>query len=149
MAGTERDPRAVWVYERTLGEVAERRVVDEAETVLARAWVGELERARTAARGQIAATRVAELAAFEKLRAAQNAGRPAELARAHARLAALQDEQASALDSTRALIERLDAEIERAGLADVERSRRAQLDLARLRDAWTGAYGSAPPRHYG
>jgi len=49
MTSAEHETEAVLVYRRTLGEVADNRVVAAAEGVIADAWIHELERARRSA----------------------------------------------------------------------------------------------------
>ncbi|HEX4790605.1 MAG TPA: hypothetical protein VH372_19240 [Actinospica sp.] len=149
MAETEQNPHAVRFYERTRDEVAERRVADEAEAVVAAVWIAELEEMRIGMLGLIAAASVAEHLAMDRLRQAQSAGRPGDLARAHARLVALQADRAISLEDTRAVVARVDAELELAARAGAERSRRVQQDLQRLRAAWTGAYGDGPSHRAG
>jgi hypothetical protein len=147
MAEIGQNPQAVRFYEHTRDEVAERRVADEAEAVVAAVWVSELEEMRIGALGIIAAASVAEHIAMDKLRKAQTAGRPGDLARAHARLVALQADRAISLEDTRAVVARVDAELELAAEVGRERGRRVQGDLERLRAAWTGAYGAGPSGH--
>lgn len=140
MAETARDPQAVREYERTRDEVAEHTAVDEAENVIASAWITELEDTRRTALGLVAAMRVSARAAGEDLRAAQRDGGPGEVARAHARLASLQAEQEVAFERARSLLAFVDTELNAAGLAGIERARRAHHDLERLRAAWANAY---------
>ena len=147
MAETEQDPSAVRFYERVRDEVTEHRAVDEAEAVIAGLWAGELEEIRRVALGQIAAMSVAEHVARERLRRAEDAGVPGDLARARAGVAAVQAERAGGLEGFRTLIARMDAELERAQSAGLARRRRAEQDLARLRAAWAGAYGGASGDH--
>jgi hypothetical protein len=146
MAETEQNLQAVRFYERTRDEIAERRVADEAEAVVAAVWVAELEEMRIGALGLIAAASVAEHLAMDKLRKAQTAGLPGDLARAHARLVALQADRAISLEDTRAVVARVDAELERAAGIRLERCRRVQQDLERLNAAWAGAYGVGQSR---
>jgi hypothetical protein len=141
MAETEQDPSAVRLYERVRDEVMEHRVVDEAEAAIALAWVGELAETRQAALGQIAALSVAEQVARERLRKAEAAGAPGDLARARAAVAAVRSEHEEGVERFRAMIARVDAELESAESAGLERGRRAERDLERLRNAWTEAYG--------
>jgi len=141
MAETEQDPPSVRFYESVRDEVVEHRVVDEAETVIAGVWVGELEEMRRAALGQIAAMSVTEHVARERLRRAEDAGVPGELARARAVVAAVRAEQAPGVETFRGLIARVDLELRTADSARLERGKRAVRDLERLRAAWAGAYG--------
>ena len=143
MAQTEQDPSAVRFYEHVRDEVVEHRVVDEAEAVVAGVWIGELEEMRQAALGQIAALSVAEQVARERLRRAKAAGAPGDLARARARVAAVQAEHEKGVERFRGLIAHVDIELANAETAGRERSRRAEHDVERLRAAWTGAYGEA------
>ncbi len=123
-------------YERTREEFVARRVVDEAEDVLGRAWVAELADMRLAALGLIAAARVSASVAREELRKAQRGSEPAKVARAHARLAALEEDSAANTEHARYLLARVDAELESAAVAELRRSRRAESDAVRLRRAW-------------
>ncbi|MGH3414845.1 MAG: hypothetical protein ACRDVE_18250 [Actinocrinis sp.] len=143
MSEIERDPVAVRDYERTVTEVADQRVVDEAEETIARAWIAELDAMRHEALRLALAMRVAERLAREKLRKAQILGCPQELARAHARLAETQVETAVSLGRANALLATVDAEIEVVCRGGLERSRRGERDVRRLRAAWTAAYGHA------
>lgn len=145
MAETEQDPSAVRFYERVRDEIVEQRAVDEAEAVVERAWVGQLAEMRQAALGQIAALSVAEQVARQRLRRAQAAGAPGDLARARATVAAVRAEQETDAERFRAVIARADAELESAESAGLARGRRAERDLEKLRAAWTGAYGGGAP----
>jgi hypothetical protein len=104
MPETERDPAAVREYERALAEVAEHRVLDEAEDVIARAWIAELDAMRHAGLRLAMVTRVAERVARESLHQAQRHGPPAELPRAHARFAATEVRTAERLGHANALL---------------------------------------------
>lgn len=139
MAEAEQDPPALRFYQHVRDEVAEHRAVDEAEAVIAGVWVEELGELRRAALGQIAAMSVAEHVARQRLREAQEAGRPGDVARARAGIAAVEAERFDGLDGFRKLIARVDVALARADSAGLERSRRARRDLERLRSAWTGA----------
>lgn len=144
MSEIERDPQAVRTYERMRDAVAERRVVDEAEKVLGRAWLDELEDIRKAALGVVAAIRLATNIALSQLRRAQGEGRLAEMARAQARLAALESKQGIGLDEAHAVLDWVDTELEKVDTTDLERRCRIQHDLEQLRAAWTAAFGISP-----
>jgi hypothetical protein len=141
MSETERDPIAVREYERTLTEVAERQVVDEAEDTIARVWVAELDQMRREGLRLAMAVRVAERVARQKLQSAQITGRPDELARAHARFARAEAESEASLGHARALLDSVDAELRAVCEAGLARTRRNERDQQRLRVAWTAAYG--------
>lgn len=140
MSETGSEPSAVRAYELALHEVAERLAVDEAEEVVARAWIAELDDMRRKGLRLAMAVRVAERMARESLRAAQVAGRPRELARAHTRFAAVEAESANGLAHADALVAAVDAELAAACGAGLERARRGERELRRLRTAWTAAY---------
>ena len=142
-----RDPQAVRLYKRIRDEVAERRVVDEAEAVITTLWITELEEMRRSELGMIAATSVAEHLALRRLQQVLAAGGSGELARCRARLDAVRAEQATTLERSRALIARMEAELGRIELVDAERGRRAEVDLRRLRTAWAEAYGESSAHH--
>jgi hypothetical protein len=145
MTESEQDPSAMRLYERVRDEVAEHRVVDEAEVLIAIAWVGELAEMRQAALGQIAALNVAGQVARERLRRAEAGGASGALARARAAVAAVEAEHEAGGERFRAMIARVDAELAGVEAAGLERGRRAERDLERLRSAWTGVYGGAAP----
>ena len=142
MSEIERDPVAVRVYERTLTEVAERQVIAEAEDALTRAWVGELETMRREGLRLAMTVRVATSLARLHLREAEAGGRASELARAHARLVATEADAAQGIGHARTLLDSVDAELEAVCQAALERTRRGERDVQRLRDAWTAAYGA-------
>jgi hypothetical protein len=141
MSESEPDPVAVREYERTLTEVAERRVVDEAQDAISRAWIAELDAMRHEGLRLTMALRVAERVAHEKLRTAQIVGRPDELAHAHARFAVTKAEASERLRHAKALLASVDVELDAVSRAGLERSRRNERDLQRLRSAWAAAYG--------
>ncbi|HWG28879.1 hypothetical protein [Actinospica sp.] len=143
MSDIERDPMAVREYERTLTEVAERQVVDEAEDAISRAWIAELDAVRHEGLRLAMTLRVAERIAREKLRTAQIVGRPDELAHAHARFAVTKAEASQRLGHANALLASVDVELDAVCRAGLERSRRNERDMERLRTAWTAAYGQA------
>jgi hypothetical protein len=145
MTETERNRSAMGRYERVRDEVAEHRAVDEAEVVIAVAWVGELAEMRQAALGQIAALSVAGHVAHERLRRAEAGGASGALARARAAVAAVRAEHEAGAQHFREMIARVDAELASVERAGLERGRRAEHDVERLRSAWTGAYGGAAP----
>jgi len=132
---------AVARYRRTLREVAEHRVVDEAEEVLARAWIAQLDEMRRAALGLVAAARLARRAARAEVRDAERGGRLGEMAVAHARLKSIEAMQDGELNDARALIAAVDAELELVCRAGIDRARRDRADHSRLRTAWRAAYG--------
>ncbi len=132
---------AIREYERTLSEVAERQVIDEAEDAIARAWIAELDQVRRDGLRLVMAVRVAEHLARERLHEAELGGRPADVARAHARFAAAEAEKAGSVQHAHALLTSVDDEIEAVCQAGLERDRRGQRDLQRLRSAWAAAYG--------
>jgi hypothetical protein len=140
MSESERDPESIRRYERTVSEVAEHQVVDEAEDVIARAWIAELDEMRRTALRLAAAARLAENAARIELRAAQALGRPVRLATAQARLTVIEAEQAESLERAHALLAAVDAALEAIRRAGMERSQRGQEDLRLLRTAWTAAF---------
>lgn len=142
MSEIERDPEAARRYARTVSEVAERQVVDEAENVLANAWIAELDEMRRTALRLAAAARLAESSARAELQAAQALGRPVHLARAHERLAVIEAEQQVSIDRARALLAGVDCALETIRQAGIERSQRGQEDLRRLRTAWTAVFGA-------
>ncbi|HTJ71771.1 MAG TPA: hypothetical protein VL551_29795 [Actinospica sp.] len=128
-------------YERTLTEVAENQVVDAAEDVISRVWVAELDAMRREGLRLAMAVRIADRVAREEVQRAQVGGRPAELARAHARLVETSAEAAESLGHANALLTSVDAELTAVCAAGVERGRRGERNLDRLRAAWTAAYG--------
>lgn len=132
---------AVAAYRRTLLRVAEHQVVDEAEDVLARVWIAQLDEMRRAALSLIAAAHMADSAARTELREAQERGRPEEMARAHARMQSTRLLRAGNLREARAFIASVDAELELVCQAGVERVRRDRDDHARLDSARRAAYG--------
>jgi hypothetical protein len=140
MSESERDPESIRRYERTVSEVVEHQVVDEAEDVIARAWIAELDEMRRTALRLAAAARLAENAARIELRAAQALGRPVRLATAQARLTVIEAEQAESLERAHALLAAVDAALEAIRRAGMERSQRGQEDLRLLRTAWTAAF---------
>ena len=140
MSETGGHPAAVREYERVLREVAERRAVDEAEGVLARAWIAELDEMRRTALGLVAAARPTSGESGTEPRDAHFHGRPAELARANAHLEAAAAEQRISLEQARSILASVDAEIEMVCEAVVERTRRSQDDLYRLQAAWAAAF---------
>jgi len=140
MSKIERDPAAVRDYERTLNEIVERQAVDEAENVLACAWIAELEAMRRKVLRLAVEARLAGNAARIQLRNAQALGESAELARAHARLTAIQARQEVNLEQAHSLLASVDSELEVICRAGIERSRRSQQDLRRLRIAWLAAF---------
>lgn len=147
MANTEdRGPEAVRVYRRTLGEVAERQAVAEAEDVLTTAWIAELEQARRDALAGGDAVLSEQYAARERVHEAQRAADPRELARAQAQLSQVETAHISELHKVRVLVEAVDAELEHACLVGVERAQALSEDLSRLGAAWTDAYGGADAR---
>ncbi|HWG26170.1 hypothetical protein [Actinospica sp.] len=121
--------------------MAERQVVDAAEEVLTRAWIAELDEMRREGLRLAIAVRIADRMAREKLQRAQTGGRPDELTRAHARLVETSAETSECLGHVNALLASVDAELEAVCRAGLERTRRSQEDLRRLRVAWTAAYG--------
>lgn len=143
MSEIERDTVAVREYERTLAEVAEHQAVDEAQDAISRAWIAELDEMRREGLRLAMVVRIAERVARQKVRRAQVVGRPDEIARAHARLAETEAETASGLRLASALLASVDVEVEVVCRAGLERSRRTERDLCRLRTAWTAAYGRA------
>jgi len=136
---------AVARYRRTLHEVAEHRVVDEAEEVLARVWVGRLDELRRTALGLVAAARLARRAARAEVREAERGGRPGQMAVAHARLKSIEAMQDDELNDARVLIAAVDAELELVCRAGVDRARRRRADHSRLRAARRAAYGDERP----
>jgi len=142
MSETEHDPAAARDYERTLRAVADRQAVDEAESILALAWIAELEDMRRTALRLAAAARLAVNAARVELRDAQTLGRPTGLAQAHARLTTIAAEQQAKIDRARALLASVDCELEAICHAGIERSQRCQEDLRRLRTARTAVFGA-------
>jgi hypothetical protein len=128
-------------YRRALREVAEHQVVDEAEDVLARSWIGQLDEMRRTALGLLAAARLARNAARAELRLAEERGRPDDLALAHARLRSIEAEQDDQLYDARAFIASVDAELELVCAAGIERARRDRADTFRLLEARCAVYG--------
>lgn len=141
MAEIGRDPQAVQFYERVQREVAENRVVDAAETVVAACWLAELTQMRRAALGLLASAGVAEHDARERLRRAQDGGGGPEFVRARVGIEALQAEHAESLEKPRLLLARVDFELDRMVQIGDERRRRTEHDLERLQAAWIDAYG--------
>jgi hypothetical protein len=143
MSETGSEPPAVRAYELALHAAAERLAVDEAEEVVARAWITELDDMRRKGLRLAMAVRVAERMARESLREAQVAGRPRDLARAHTRFAEVEAESANGLAHADALVAAVDAELAAVCRAGLERARRGERELRRLRTAWTAAYDGA------
>jgi hypothetical protein len=141
MTKPEHDSEAVRAYRRTLGEVAETRVVATAEDILTDAWIDELERFRTVILGVADSARRADRAAREEVHEAQTHGTPEEIARAHRHLASVAAERSIDFEEARRLLDALDEELEVTCLAGIERARRGKEDHARLRAAWRAAYG--------
>lgn len=141
MSEMEREPAAVREYERTLTEIAEHQVIDAAEDAIDRAWVAELDRMRHEGLRLAMAVRIADRVAREEVRRAQVGGRPADLARAHARLVETCADTQEGLGHAAALLSSVDAELEAACQAGLARTRRGEQDLRRLRSAWAAAYG--------
>jgi hypothetical protein len=141
MPESERDPEAVRQYERTVRAVAERQVVDEAENLVAHAWIAELDEMRRTALRLAAAARLAENAARIELRTAQELGRPVLLAKAQARLTVIEAEQEDSIDRAHALLAAVDTALEAIRQAGLERAQRNKQDLHLMRDAWAAAYG--------
>lgn len=129
-------------YRRVLREVAEHRVVDDAEDTLARAWIAQLDEMRRAALGLLAAARMASNAARAEVRLAAERGRPGDLAIAQARLQSLEESQDGNLRDARAFLASVDAELELVCAAGVDRVRRFRADHARLRAARRAAFGA-------
>lgn len=148
MAGSEFGPRpapgggaGVERYRRAVREVADHRVVDEAEEVLTRAWLAHLDEMRRAALSLVAAARMTSNAARAEVRRAMDAGGPAELAIAKARLHSIEAAQQGEVHHARAFIASVDAELALVCRAGAERARRDRADDARLRAAWREAFG--------
>lgn len=141
MSETGHDPSAVRAYERALAEVAEQLAVNEAEELVARAWIRELDEVRRAGLRLAMTVRVAERTARELLRAAQLGGRPSELARAHSRFAQVEAETVNSLGHADALLASVDAQLDVVCNAALERARRNERAQEKLRAAWTAAYG--------
>jgi vacuolar-type H+-ATPase subunit I/STV1 len=142
MSAIERHRVAVREYERAVAEVAEHRVVDEAEDVLSRAWVVELEEMRKDALRLAAAARLAERDAQTRLMEARKQGQAQELALAHARYVETETGKRESLGQARSLLASVDVELESLCRAGIERSRRERQDLDRLRAARVAAYGT-------
>lgn len=141
MSEIEYDPSAVREYERTLVEVAEQLAVDEAEETVALAWIYELDEMRREGLRLALTARIAERTARETLRAAQVAGRPGEIIRAHNRFAQVEAETVDGLDHADALLATVDAALDAVCRAALDRGRRNEQAQLRLHAAWAAAYG--------
>lgn len=141
MEKPERETEAMQAYRRTLGEVAENRVVAAAEDVLTDTWIEELEHFRSIVLGMVGSVCRAERIARDEVRAAQMRSSADEIARAHRHLEAVSVDGNLDLHEVRRLLDALDGELELACQVGMARARRTREDYARLRAAWHGAYG--------
>jgi len=105
------------VYLSTLDEVADQQVTALAEDIVAEAWMGELERARTLLLGSFEAV-------WDRARTRRTPS-----------------DASDDLERLRVEIDAVEGEIERVCLNAIARSRVVREALARLRSAWVEAYG--------
>ena len=131
-------------YLRTLREMSERRVVDEAEALLTTAWIGHLDAARLEALGLIAAARTADASARAQLRAAERGRRPAAILHARQRVEELERLGVDELAIARSFLDRVEEYVKRACRTASERESRRREDMELLRRAWDVAYGPDP-----
>lgn len=129
-------------YLRTLKTVNARRAIFEAEDIVTRAWLAELDTARRDALDLVRALRVADAVSRQELRAALRGNDPAHLAEAQQEAEQAQRELEDGIAAAQALLTRVDEQIERACRAAADRCNRHRDDLERLRLAWRCAYGS-------
>lgn len=141
MPEIEDEPAAMRDYRRALIHAAEDQVTDAAEEIIMRAWVAELDRLRRAALRLAMTARIRDRVAREQLRAAQVAGRPAELARAHARYVDTVARTQEGLGYADSLLADVQAELEAVARREIERTRRGLEGLQRLHTAWAAANG--------
>jgi hypothetical protein len=141
MSGLDGAQAAIVQYERTLHAVAENQVVDAAESVLAHAWLAHLGELRRCALDLAEATRGVHQEATKRLRAAQAAGDPAGIAEAQELVERVESDLSCDLAASRRLLTSVEEHVESVSRVGHERVQRKQADLARLRAAWTAAYG--------
>ena len=130
-------------YQRTLQAVHAHQAIFEAEDVVARAWLAELDAARRDALELVRALRMADAVSKRELRAALRGNDPVVLAEAQQGVEETRRELDDGVSAAQALLARVDQQIERACRAATAREERQRDDRARLRTAWRVAYGSA------
>jgi hypothetical protein len=130
-------------YLRTLRVVNAHQAVFEAEDIVARAWITELDTARCDALDLVRALRMAEAVSKRELRSALRGGDPAVLAEAQQGVEETRRELEDGIASAQVLLARVEDQIQRSCRAAADRDARHRDDLDRLRTAWEAAYGPA------
>jgi hypothetical protein len=141
MNGSERERAAIAGYDRTVREVAEHQAVEAAESVLVHAWLGHLAEMRRSGLDLAEATRTVHQEAVTRLRATQRAADPAAFAEAQVLMERMEHDLARDLDASRLLLDSVAEHIELVRRGGLERLRRKQADVARLRAARCAAFG--------
>lgn len=129
-------------YMRTLNVVNAHCAIFEAEDVVTRAWLAELDIARREALDLVKALRVAEAVSTSDLQAALRRADPVELAEAQHEMEQSRRELDDGMVAAQALLSRVDEQIERACHAAAARCSRYRDDMDRLRLAWQSAFGT-------
>lgn len=130
-------------YLRTLRTVHAHQAIFEAEDIVTRAWLIELDAARCDALELVRALRMADAVSKRELRAALRGNDPVVLAEAQQEVEQTRRELDDGVSAAQALLTRVDQQIERACRAAADREARQRDDMARLRIAWRLAHGSA------
>lgn len=130
-------------YQRTLRTVHAHQAIFEAEDIVTRMWLAELDGARRDALELVRALRMADAVSKRELRAALRGDDPVLLAEAQQDVEQIRRELDDGVSAAQALLARVDSQIERACRAATVREARQRDDMARLRTAWGLAYGSA------
>jgi hypothetical protein len=141
MNGFDGDPAAIAQYRRTQRAVAANQAVDAAESILAQAWLRHLGELRRCALDLADATRDVHQEALTRLRDAQTACDPAEIAVAQELVERVGHDLGGDLAASRRLLASVEEHVELVSRAGFERVQREQADLDRLREARTAAYG--------
>lgn len=129
-------------YVRTLSVVNAHCAIFEAEDIVTRAWLAELDVARREALDLVKALRVAEAVSTNDLQAALRRNDPVELAEAQQEMEESRRELDDGMVAAQALLSRVDEQIERACQAAADRGSRYRDDMDRLRLAWHSAFGA-------
>lgn len=130
-------------YLRTLRTVHAHQAIFEAEDIVTRAWLAELDAARCNALDLVRALRMADAVSKRELRAALRGADPAQLAEAQQGAEETGRELEDGVSAAQALLARVDEQIARACREAADRETRQRDDRARLRAAWGLAYGAA------
>jgi hypothetical protein len=141
MTGMEHKAEAARVYRRVLHEVGASQAVAAAEDIITDAWIAELDSVRRDVVHSADRVRGADRVAREVMGRAQRERDPAGIAHAQLRFAESSLTSKCELDLLHVLLDSVDAAIEQACFAGTQRARLGREDLARLRVAWSEAYG--------